>query len=163
MKTTIRQCEPDDYKAIRALYAQTSCYAGTLQLPHPTEAKWKEKLSKEPAHYYSLVAIKNDEIVRQIGMQVNTYPRRTHVANIGMGVSEKHRNSGVGSLLLKEMISLANNWLAITRIELEVFVDNTIAIQMYKNHGFIEEGTGKSYVFRNGEYTDVKFMAKVDC
>ena len=62
---------------------------------------------------------------------------------------------------IKEMVSLANNWLSVTRIELEVYVDNESAIKMYKNNGFVEEGTAKSYAFRNGEYVDVKLMAKV--
>ena len=162
MKTIIRQCEPDDFKAIRELYAQSSCYAGTLQLPYPSEAKWKKKLSEDPANYYSLVALRDNVIVGQIGMQVNTYPRRTHTANIGMAVSEDSRGKGIGSLMLKEMVSLANNWLSVTRIELEVYVDNESAIKMYKNNGFVEEGTAKSYAFRNGEYVDVKLMAKVD-
>jgi putative acetyltransferase len=163
MKTTIRQSEPDDYKAIRTLYAQTSCYSGTLQLPYPTEAKWKKNLSEAASNIYSLVALIDNKIVGQIGMQVNTYPRRKHTANIGMAVDESFRNHGVGSLMLKEMVSLANNWLAVTRIELEVYVDNEAAIKMYKNHGFVVEGTAKSYAFRNGEYVDVLLMAKVSC
>lgn len=161
MKIIIRQSEPDDFKAIKSIYEQKSCYAGTLQLPYPSATMWKKRLSESPANYYSLVALIGDEIVGQIGLQVNTSPRRKHVANMGIGVSEKHRNHGVGSLLVKEIVSLANNWLAVTRIELEVFVDNQAAIKMYTKHGFIEEGTAKSYAFRNGEYVDVKLMAKV--
>lgn len=163
MKTIIRRCEPDDFKAIKELYEQTSCYAGTLQLPHPSESMWKNRLSEDQNNFYSLVALRNNKIVGQIGMQVNTYPRRTHSANIGMGVSEKFQNQGIGSLLLKEMVSLANNWLSVTRIELEVFVDNIAAIKMYENNGFVEEGIAKSYAFRNGVYVDVKLMAKVSC
>jgi len=124
---------------------------------------WQKRLSKDPQNYYSLVAILNDEIVGQVGLQTNTYPRRTHSANLGMAVSENYRNQGIGSFLLKEMVSLANNWLAIKRIELEVFVDNLSAIKMYKNMGFVEEGRAKAYAFRNGEYVDVLLMAKVDC
>ena len=161
MKIHIRQTEPEDFKAIMELYAQPSCYSGTLQLPYPTEAKWKKKLSEDPADFYSLVALIDDEIVGQIGMQVNTYPRRKHTSNIGMAVDENFRNHGIGSLLLKEMVSLANNWLAVTRIELEVYVGNVKAIQMYKNNGFDVEGVAKSYAFRNGQYVDVNLMAKV--
>ena len=161
MKTIIRQCEPDDFKGVKNIYQQESCYAGTLQLPYPTEAMWKKKLTEMPDNYYGLVALIEGEIVGQIGLQVNAYPRRKHVANLGMGVSENFQGKGIGALMLKEIISLANNWLAITRIEIEVFVDNINAIKMYKNQGFVEEGTGRNYAFRNGEYVDVKFMAKV--
>jgi len=163
MKPIIRSSEPEDFKSIKKLYEQYSSYAGTLQLPYPSESMWQKRLSKDPQNYYSLVAILNDEIVGQVGLQTNTYPRRTHSANLGMAVSENYRNQGIGSFLLKEMVSLANNWLAIKRIELEVFVDNLSAIKMYKNMGFVEEGRAKAYAFRNGEYVDVLLMAKVDC
>ncbi len=161
MKTIIRQSEPEDYKAIKKIYEQESCYAGTLQLPYPSEAKWKKRLIENPSNFYSLVALMDNEIVGQIGMHVNTNARRKHAANIGMAVTEKFQNHGIGSLMLKEMVSLANNWLAVTRIELEAFVDNESAIQIYKKHGFVEEGIAKSYAFRNGEFVDVKLMAKV--
>lgn len=161
MKTTIRRSEPEDYMGVKKLYEQYSCYAGTLQLPYPSEANWKKKMSNESDNYYSLVAVRDNVIIGQIGMQVNTYPRRTHSANIGMAVSEDNRKYGVGALLLKEMVLLANNWLAVTRIELEVYTDNEAAINMYKKQGFVEEGVAKSYAFRDGKYVDVKLMAKV--
>ena len=59
------------------------------------------------------------------------------------------------------IIKLAHDWLAVTRIELEVYVDNKAEVKLYKNHGFVIEGTATNYAFRNGEYVDVYLMAKV--
>ena len=161
MKINIRHSEPFDCIAIKELYQQPSCYAGTLQLPHPSVTQWEKRLSNQANNNYSLVAILDNNIVGQIGMQVNTSPRRKHVANFGMGVCEKHRNKGIGSILLKEIISLANKWLAVTRIELEVYCDNKTAIAMYEKHGFVKEGIAREYAFRDGKLVDVILMAKI--
>jgi len=161
MNIEIRNSTQADIPAIRDLYAQRSCYAETLQLPYPTIEKWERFLGNMPENFHSLVAIRDGAVVGQIGMEVFTGARRKHVANIGMGVSEAHQNSGVGSALMAAIIDLASNWLAIKRIELEVYTDNASAIALYEKFGFQQEGTGKQYAFRNGQYTDVNFMAKL--
>ena len=124
--------------------------------------KWHKFLDNPPENFHSLVAEVDGEIIGQIGMEVYTRPRRKHVSNLGMAVGEKFQGKGVGSQLLKAMIDLANDWLAVTRIELEVYTDNKAAVELYKNHGFIIEGTAKNYAFRNGEYVDVYLMAKLN-
>ena len=161
MKTTIRHSEKSDISGIKDIYAQPSCYAGTLQLPYPSIDKWHKFLDNPPDNFHSLVAEVDGEIVGQIGIEVYTRPRRKHVANIGMGVSEAYQGKGVGSKLLQAVLDLADNWLAVTRIELEVYTDNENAIKLYKKHGFTTEGTAKNYPFRNGEYVDVFLMAKL--
>jgi putative acetyltransferase len=157
----IRHSEKADIPAIKNIYQQPTCYAGTLQLPYPSLDKWQKFLSNIPENFHSLVAEIEGTIVGQLGMEVFTNPRRKHVANIGMAVDEDHQEMGVGSTLISEAISLANNWLGVNRIELEVYVDNQIAIKMYEKHGFIVEGTAKNYALRNGQYTDVHLMARV--
>lgn len=94
-------------------------------------------------------------------MEVFSNPRRKHVANIGMAVSESWQGKGVGSQLLEHALNLAEKWLVVRRIELEVYTDNEAAITLYRKHGFIIEGTAKSYAFRDGQYVDVHLMAKV--
>ena len=162
MSVTIRHSEPSDYIAIRDIYAQPSCYAGTLQAPWPSEELWRKRLADPAANSYSLVAEIDGKIVGQIGMEVFSNHRRKHVANIGMGVSEDCQGQGIGSRLLESMLQLANNWLAVKRVELEVYTDNPAAKALYEKYGFIVEGTAKGYAFRNGEYVDVYLMAKVD-
>ena len=161
MNIEIRHSEKDDIAAIKSIYAQASCFAGTLQLPFPTLQKWEKFLNNIPDNFYSLVATYDGQVVGQIGMEVISTPRRKHVSNIGMAVSEDYRDKGIGSKLLESMLELATNWLAIRRIELEVYTDNASAKALYERHGFEIEGTAKQYAFRNGEYVDVYYMAKV--
>lgn len=157
----IRHSEPEDIPAIKALYAEPSCYAGTLQQPFASEQLWQNKLKVPAANFISLVAMSECELMGQLGMEIFTHPRRKHVANLGMAVSEHHRNLGVGRELLKAAIDVAENWQAVTRIELEVYTDNHAALKLYQDHGFEIEGAAKNYAYRNGQYVDVYLMAKI--
>ncbi|MDC0435492.1 GNAT family N-acetyltransferase [bacterium] len=82
-----------------------------------------------------------------------------HVGLLGMGVVAEHRGKGIGS----ELINKATNhaWDAgLKRIELEVFSNNAVAINLYKNNGFKIEGTKCNGRYLNGKYEDVHFMAQ---
>lgn len=161
MNIVIRHCEKVDIAAVKALYEQPSCFAATTELPHSSQEKWDKQFADRPNNFYSLVAVENNKVIGEIAMQAYDTPRRKHAATIGMAISEDYHGQGVGSKLLAAIIDLANNWLAITRIELEVYTDNTAAIALYKKHGFTIEGTANSFAFRNGTYVDAHLMAKV--
>ncbi|WP_283107164.1 GNAT family N-acetyltransferase [Shewanella sp. 10N.261.52.F9] len=157
----IRHSLDTDINGICQLYSQKSCYSSTLQHPFPSLSRWQKRLIDLPENCYSLVAMRGDEVVGQIGMEVFSNPRRKHVANIGMAVDESYRGIGLGSALLEAIVSLAQNWLAVKRIELEVYTDNHLAISLYKKHGFVIEGEMREYAFRDGEYIDAFLMAYV--
>lgn len=162
MKTIIvRHSEACDIAAIRDLYAQPSCMASTLQTPYPSLELWQARLGRQHDHFHSLVACGDERILGQIGVQLFTAARRKHVANIGMAVDESARGQGVGSTLLEAAIALCHDWLAVTRIELETYVDNEAAIALFRKHGFRIEGTGVGYAFRAGRHVDVHFMARL--
>jgi putative acetyltransferase len=56
---------------------------------------------------------------------------------------------------------LADNWYKLKRIELEVYVDNEIAINLYKKFGFNIEGKMKCYAIKNGKFVDAYLMARI--
>ncbi|GIU11913.1 MULTISPECIES: GNAT family N-acetyltransferase [unclassified Shewanella] len=157
----IRHSLDADIDGICQLYSQPSCYSATLQHPFPSMQLWQKRLMNLPDNFYSLVAVREGEVVGQIGMEVFSNPRRKHVANIGMAVHESYRGIGIASALLEAMVSLAQNWLAVRRIELEVYTDNHLAVSLYKKHGFVIEGEMREYAFRDGEYIDAFLMANV--
>jgi putative acetyltransferase len=78
-----------------------------------------------------------------------------------MSVHDAFQNRGVGSALMRAMIDLADNWLGLRRLELEVWTDNTLAIHLYEKFGFAVEGTGRQYARRAGELVDCYFMARL--
>jgi putative acetyltransferase len=78
-----------------------------------------------------------------------------------MGVHDDFIGRGIGAALLGELVEAADNWLAITRLELTVFTDNIPAIRLYEKFGFETEGTHKAFAFRHGIYADVFAMARL--
>ena len=140
MSIIVRRSEPSDAKGIKEVYECTNAYTGTLQLPNPSLESWQKRISKIPDNVYSYVAMIDDEIVGNLGMEVCVNPRRRHVASFGMGVKDDVLGKGVGSQLLATAIDLCDNWINIKRLELTVYTDNERAISLYKKFGFVIEG-----------------------
>lgn len=135
---------------------------GTLQIPYQSAESWRKRLAEPPDGLYNLVACVDEEIVGQLGLQ--TFPkshRRRHIGQIGMAVRDDWQGRGVGTALMQAAIELADKWLNLIRLELEVYVDNEPALRLYKKFGFEIEGTAKKFAYRDGEYADVYLMARV--
>lgn len=162
MTVTIRRTEPSDYEAIQRIFANPRVIWGTLQLPFPSREQWRKRLSEPPKGLFGLVACIEQEVVGQIDL--STYPlkpRRRHVGQIGMAVRDDRQGQGIGTALMEATIDLADNWLNLTRLELEVFVDNIPAVRLYEKCGFMIEGTQVDFAFREGQYADVYLMARL--
>lgn len=158
----IRHAEPDDYPAFHAIYAQPSVIWGTLQLPLPSKERWRKRLAEPPEGFYSLVAVVDDQIVGQLGLHTFVHhPRLRHIGQLGMGVREEWQGQGVGGALMQAAIDLADKWLGLRRLELEVYTDNTRAIALYKRFGFETEGLKRDFAFRDGAYIDAYVMARL--
>ncbi|HEY5573956.1 MAG TPA: GNAT family N-acetyltransferase, partial [Anaerolineales bacterium] len=154
--------EPGDYEAVHKIFQGTKAVRGTLQLPFPWAESWRKRLAEPGDGNYFLVACAGDEAIGQIG--VHTFPSRPsrrHVGQIGMAVRDDRQGKGVGSALMQAAIDLAENWLQLTRIELEVYTDNQAGVRLYEKFGFKIEGTLKQFAFRDGEFVDAYFMARL--
>lgn len=152
MSITIRRTEPGDYEAVRHIYASPKVIWGTLQLPFPSAEQWRKRLAEPPEGFFSLVAcVDNNEVVGHLGLHTfPNRPRRRHVGQIGMAVRDDRQGQGVGTALLQAAVDLADKWLNLTRLELEVYIDNGPAIRLYEKFGFTIEGTLVQYAFRDG-------------
>ncbi|WP_346210453.1 GNAT family N-acetyltransferase [Aeromonas salmonicida] len=159
MQITVRHAEPTDAPALRDLYAMPHAQAGTLQLPYPALGVWQQRL--ENSGVVALVAEVDGLLVGQISLHMEPNPRRKHVAGIGMGVRDDWAGKGVGSALMAAALDLADNWLNLRRIELTVYRDNDAALALYRKFGFEQEGLARGYAFRQGEYVDALYMARI--
>jgi putative acetyltransferase len=56
---------------------------------------------------------------------------------------------------------MADNWLDIRRLELNVYTDNSVAIRLYEKFGFRREGVFVGYAYREGAYVDSLAMARL--
>lgn len=158
----IRRAEPDDYSAVYEMFSSPKVFSGTLQLPYPSREQWRQKLAETPESLYNLVAMVGDRVVGMVSVETfPNRPRRRHVGVIGICVHDEWQGKGVGIALMRAILDLADNWLNLIRLELEVYADNEAAISLYERMGFEVEGTLRQHAFRDGQYVDSKVMARL--
>lgn len=157
----VRRVKPDDYEALYDLYSQPGVIRGTLQMPFPSMEVWRERASGHTSGFYNLVATIDERPVGQLGLQVPANPRRAHTGSIGMAVHDAWQGRGVGSALMTAALDLADRWLNLSRIELQVFVDNEPALRLYRRTGFEVEGRLVAFALRDGTLADVFAMARL--
>lgn len=161
MDIVIRPAKLSDAEAICDIYSQPRAQAETLQLPMPSIELWRERLANQSSHHYCFVAEVEGKVVGNIGFEHSKRPRTQHCGSFGIGVHDQYHGLGIGSKLIESVIDLADNWLQIKRIQIEVNSDNERAIACYKKFGFEIEGQARCSVFRHGQYIDTYYMARV--
>ena len=115
-----------------------------------TYSAFKQELECENSYF--IVAKNNDEIVGFAGLKVIL--DEADIMNIV--VKKSYRNNGIGSILLKHLISYAKS-LNLKTITLEVNEHNLSAIRLYDKFNFDHIGIRKKYY--NGE-SDAIIMSK---
>jgi len=157
----IRAQEPRDIEAIAAIAACPGVIAGTLQLPLRSVEAQRERFAQQSPDMHGLVAEIEGRVIGALGLHVAKNPRRRHSAALGMFVHDDYRGRGAGGALLTAALDLADNWLGLRRVELEVYTDNAPAIHLYEKFGFVVEGTARQFAFRDGVYIDAYTMARL--
>lgn len=156
----IRAARPSDTEGIALIANLPGFRTGTLRLPFQSIEETQRWLDKHDPNATRLVAVLDGQIVGNAGLQ-RLAGRRIHSGNIGMGVHDDFAGQGIGTALLAALVDTADNWLAIKRLELTVYVDNAPAIRLYEKFGFETEGRLRAFAFRNGGYVDAFSMARL--
>lgn len=78
-----------------------------------------------------------------------------------MAVRDDWQGKGVGTALMRAAVDLADRWLNLMRLELEVYTDGEAAIRLYRKFGFSIEGTLIGFACRDGQYVDACLMARL--
>ncbi|ACB95976.1 GNAT family N-acetyltransferase [Beijerinckia indica] len=156
----IRAVQSGDIDALTVLTNLPGYRAGTLRRPYQNSELTKRWLESQGPNGLNIVAVLEGNIIGVAGFKC--FPgRRSHAAELGMGVHDDHQKRGVGTALLKEVIDAADNWFGVRRLELTVYTDNEQAIHLYKKFGFETEGTLRAYAFRAGCYANALYMARL--
>jgi RimJ/RimL family protein N-acetyltransferase len=141
--------EPDIYIALSP---------GEFKLTPDEEREILEQYASSENSIF-LVAEFKGEIIGILNCRGGSRTSTQHTAVLGMSVSREWRNKGVGSFLLEHVIRWARENPIVSRIELNVFVDNATAVHLYSKVGFQIEGRRRKSIFRSGKYHDDYVMA----
>ena len=158
----IRPAHPNDVDDLSGLWRNPLVARTTLQLP--TQEVWatRQRIGEAPPPgLHRLVAEDNGRVIGMATIFQSQNPRQMHSAGLGMAVSPDYWGVGIGSRLMAAILDLADNWLDLHRIELEVNTDNPAAIRLYQKFGFQIDGTHRSHGFGDGRWADSHFMGRL--
>ncbi len=161
---TIRAAEPADAPALTAMANLPGVLHGTLRLPYDPCGRIAGRLLADAGDHYLVGEIDTGSGAPMIVAHGGLMPgrrRRAHVGELLLIVHDDHVGRGHGGSILRALLDLADNWLGLQRLELEVNADNRAAITLYQRHGFEIEGTRRADVLRAGVLIDSHIMGRL--
>lgn len=141
MNINIRDIRIEDYKDLYEIRQMSAVMENILAYKEEPKDKVKKHIENRTESDYWFVAEIDNKVVGMISLKVHQNPRKSHVGYITIMVSSDYHGKGIGTMLMKKVIDLADNKLNLKRLELSVFKDNTRAVNLYKKFGFEIEGT----------------------
>lgn len=162
----IRPLTIEDTEALHEIISDPAIARGLNQIPSLEVADVRKKIEAGgPGLYrYSAVARHEDgstKVVGNVTIHQPQNPRLAHSAGLGLGVHRDYWGIGVGQRLMATIVDLADNWLNLSRLELDVYTDNQVAIHLYQRFGFEIEGTRRLFSYGDGHWSDTHFMARL--
>jgi len=164
MELTIRPVRVDDASSIFELKRMSGVRENTLGIFGDTVDSIEHFIRNLTENDHFLIAELTENLNKKnvgvIALRVSPNPKERHCGKIVVFVHKNHQGKGIGKKLLGEIIDIADNWLMLVRLELDVFVDNEKAVDLYKSVGFEAEGIKKYAYIRHGRYDNVFLMAR---
>jgi putative acetyltransferase len=166
LRLIVRAQSAEDWQGIYAIREHDSVRPQVLALPFTDPERFRERAAhiRDLEHRIVAEAIFADDshvLVGSLGLHRAKLSGADR-AGFGIQVHADYQGIGVGNALMAAMCDLADNWLNLHRLELEVFTDNEAAIALYKKFGFEIEGTRRRSAFRNGVYSDTYWMGRIN-
>ncbi|XMB87124.1 GNAT family protein [Mycoplasmatota bacterium WC44] len=108
-----------------------------------------------------LLALVDNKIVGMCGLNGRDNSSRiSHRATLGIGILKEYCGIGIGYKLMSKQIDYAKSF-GISKINLEVRINNETAINLYKKCGFEIEGTIRKAMVVSTGYADTYIMGLV--
>lgn len=161
MDIQIRQIQLSDvasYRRAVGAVAREKKYLTTIDA-YPLDQTTDYVRNHIDNNYAQYVAIHDDEVVGWVDITPSPRVTNRHIGTLGMGIIAAYRGRGLGSRLLAAAIEHAWNT-GLTRLQLDVLVNNQRAIALYEKHGFQLEGTKRYASLIDGKYRDIQVMAQ---
>ena len=122
---------------------------------------WIQKILENEREHFIVAEIDGD-VVGLIVFRSKSTKRLSHTGSFTAMVKKEYRNQGIGKLLIKELLSWAEQNPLIEKVSLGVLSTNQRAIELYKSIEFVEEGRKmKEVKFSEDLYVDDILMYKL--
>ncbi|HNW04309.1 MAG TPA: GNAT family N-acetyltransferase [Oscillospiraceae bacterium] len=162
----IRPVRPEDADDINLIRRQPETARFLISIPSERVEQAQNFIGNLRPNNHEFVAVIPqacgcEKVIGMAGLEQGNRARIAHTATFGICVHRDYQDQGIGAALMKQIIDLADNWLGLTRIELEVNVDNERAIHLYKKFGFEIEGRKRMAILRDGQYVDAYLMSRI--
>jgi putative acetyltransferase len=162
VRIIIRPLRLSDADDIHELMHMPDVLWGTSLIPSTTDDRWRGIVEgwvrNENTHTF--VAEIQGKVIGAVNLHVGS-GRKRHAGAITMAVHDKFQGQGIGKMLMLTLIDLADNWLNLVRLEMDVYTDNERAMHIYKNFDFEIEGRKRLDAFRGGRYIDSYILARL--
>lgn len=109
--------------------------------------------------YFAMI---DDRVVGMIGLLTNSGIRNKHRAQmISFWVYPEYRSRGIGTALITHIQDAARQK-GIFKIDLNVMVTQSNAIELYQKNGFVVVGITRAYSYVNNAFLDAIIMEWLD-
>ena len=168
MDFSIRPVCENDARDINEIRLQEEVLPNILAVPSETVENIRDWLSDlNPSAQHLFVAETDTggyspKVIGIVSLTISNRLRQRHSASVGIMVHKDYHGIGVGTALMEKVLDLADNWLCLVRLDLDVLADNQGALRFYKRLGFVEEGIKVMETTRFGKYVDSVFMARIN-
>jgi len=132
-------------------------HTGSLPGVEEEEAWIQSLLDHDTSNLW--LACEGARVVGLLDFHGHRHPQLAHGGALGTSVLSSCRGQGLGTRLMQALIEWASGHQSLTRIELEVFSNNTQAIAFYERQGFVREGARVGAVIVSGQPRDIVRMA----
>ncbi|MEM9044997.1 MAG: GNAT family N-acetyltransferase [Pseudomonadota bacterium] len=156
----IRAPRLDDVPALVEMLNLPGVRSGTVRLPFGGSAGVRERFVETPPHVHPVVGCWEGPCVGHATL-TRRFGRQAHCGEIFLFVHDDFWGRGIGTALLGALTDLADKWLGLVRLQLDVNADNSRAIALYERAGFEREGTLRGDVLRDGALVDSYLMARL--
>ncbi|MEJ2248209.1 MAG: GNAT family protein [Candidatus Lokiarchaeota archaeon] len=138
---------------------------------HLTSLSNSRKLVKKYLKYWkSLIQFvyiieyqnEKEEIVRTGAVNIWNIKWKHKRAEIGIWISPKYWNKGIGTQALSLLESIAFNYLKLIRLEAHIALPNKKSIYLFEKCDFDKEGLLRSYMKIRDEFYDSYIFAKIN-
>jgi len=157
---SIRRREDSDSRAIFELFKQPLCQQGMMCDAFASPAHFQSWIDNAGPDKLDIVATCETGVIGYAGLFLGR-GNRGHVGSLSLFVHDEFHSRGIGGLLMRGILAVADARTHLRRIELFVICDNHRAIDLYRRFGFEIEGRHDCFARRMHNFVDVYSMSRI--